>query len=91
MQCRDLRAYVQDCKDAIIQAYKEINMKCLRYSVQVQLCVSDCFQDSSEDSHDEDGDGCSCGDKAERLKECEIGFVVRQVRSYGIEDIVHLG
>lgn len=89
MQCRDLRADVQDCKDAIIQAYKEINMKCLGYSVQVQLCVSDCFGDSSEDS--QDGDGCSCGDKAERLKECEMGFVVRQVRSYGIEDIVRLG
>lgn len=90
MECRDLLADLQDCKDAIVQAYKQINMKCLGYSVRVQGCVSDCLGESSEDSQDAKTVGCGCGDQAEMLKDCERGVLAKVVRSYDIDDIVHV-
>ena len=90
----DLREDVQDCKDAIVAAYKQINLKCLSQSVQVQVCMADCLEESSS----EDGKGgndrgdCKrrCSDKADRLKVCERGYVSKQLNSYGIQDIVSL-
>jgi hypothetical protein len=91
-QCINLRADVQDCKDAIVSAYKRINIKCLGYSVQVQLCASDCVGESSEDSEENKGGDCGkiCGEKADRLKECEREVVAKELRWYGIQDIVSL-
>ena len=73
-----------------MSAYRRINVKCLRYSVEVQLCSEDCGDESSEDS--KDGGECIkiCSKKGERLKGCEKGYVAKELKSYGIQDLVSL-
>jgi hypothetical protein len=87
-ECREMQADLDDCREAILSAYKEINIRCLGYSVQVQLCASDCLGESSEDSQDENGGGCSCGEKADLLKNCERIYVAKEIRAYGLQDVV---
>lgn len=90
LECREKQADLVDCRDAILSAYKEINIRCLGYSVEVQLCASDCLGGSSEDSEDENESGCSCGEKVDRLKNCERGFVAKEVKAYGLQDVVNV-
>ena len=93
LQCTDLRYDVEDCKSAIITAYKRINMKCLGYSVQVQMCLRDCLEESSEDSEqNESRVDCNkvCEVKADFLKGCEKEIVAKELKSYGIQDIISL-
>ena len=91
-QCIDLRDDLQDCQEAIITAYKQVNMRCLSHSVQVQLCVSDCEGESSEDSEEGSKGDCNktCREKADRLEECERHIVSKQLKAYGIQDIVSM-
>ena len=95
VQCIDLRDDLQDCQDAIISAYKQVNMKCLGQSVQVQSCALDCEGESSEDSNEGSGseEDCNkiCREKADRLADCERNFVRKQLKAYGIQDIVSMG
>lgn len=96
-ECRDMQADLDDCREAILSAYKDVNIRCLGYSVQVQLCASDCLGESEAhlfqkfgllSSNDENGGGCSCGEKADLLKNCERIYVAKEIIAYGLQDVV---
>jgi hypothetical protein len=85
-ECSLFREDVEDCRSAIISAYRHINLSgCLKHSVAYQTCSIDCKREDSSI-----GDCKSCEEKANRLKACEKRIVAKELRRYGIEDIVPL-
>jgi len=93
LECDNLRSDLQDCRSAIVSAYKRINISCLKYSVQVQLCMSDCpGGESSEDGEVEvNTKDCSqsCHQKAEKYKDCEKGIVAKELRRFRVVSLNH--
>lgn len=93
VECDNLRSGLQDCRSAIISAYKQINISCLKYSVLVQLCISDCpGGESSEDGELEvNEEDCtqSCHQKAEKYTACQKGIVAKELRSFRVVSLSH--
>lgn len=92
LECDNLHSNLENCRSAIISAYKRINIRCLKYSILVQLCMSDCPRgDASEDGELENNSvDCSqsCRENAKKYEDCEKGLVANELRSFRVLDSV---